>query len=213
MDGAALPEFGVPVDEVVTTAPSEGLVAIAAPKGVSAAVWDRTPTPEFQSWIDGLAPSELPSARLVLHADTVARILPSVFATCGTPASSYRDHLQDDISALAQMFSKLTGAPYLRMRLEIVNTNACRRFHLDAVTVRLVCTYRGQGTQYGLAGENGDPEQIHQVGPSAPILLRGSLWPGTAQSALRHRSPPIEGTGETRLVLVFDPLMGPEEAA
>lgn len=213
MDGAALPEFDVPVDEVVTTASPEGLAAIAAPKGVSAAIWDRTPPPGFQSWIDGLAPSVLPSARLVLHADTVARILPSVFASCGTPASPHRDHLQDDISTLAQMFSKLTGAPYLRMRLEVVDTNACRKFHLDAVTVRLVCTYRGQGTQYGASVDNADPAQIHEVGPSAPILLRGSLWPGAARIALRHRSPPIEGTGETRLVLVFDPLMGPEDAA
>jgi len=45
----------------------------------------------------------------------------------------------------------------------------------------------------------------------APILLRGTLWPEHPRSGLLHRSPPIEGTGETRLVLVLDPVDDPEE--
>jgi hypothetical protein len=51
------------------------------------------------------------------------------------------------------------------------------------------------------------------VATGAPILLRGTLWPGDPPSGLMHRSPPIEGTGETRLVLVLDPVDGPEEEA
>ncbi|MEM6422079.1 MAG: DUF1826 domain-containing protein, partial [Pseudomonadota bacterium] len=39
-----------------------------------------------------------------------------------------------------------------------------------------------------------------------PILLRGKLWPESPASGIVHRSPPIEGTGATRLVLVLDPI-------
>lgn len=45
----------------------------------------------------------------------------------------------------------------------------------------------------------------------APIPLRGTLWPEGPRSGLLHRLPPIEGTGETRLVLVLDPVDDPEE--
>ncbi|HMB12384.1 MAG TPA: DUF1826 domain-containing protein, partial [Roseovarius sp.] len=35
---------------------------------------------------------------------------------------------------------------------------------------------------------------------------------GNPPSGLLHRSPPIEGSGETRLLLVLDPVDDPEEA-
>ncbi|MEW7008160.1 DUF1826 domain-containing protein [Lentilitoribacter sp. EG35] len=34
--------------------------------------------------------------------------------------------------------------------------------------------------------------------------------PETPTSGLLHRSPPIDGTGETRLLLVLDPVSDPE---
>ena len=101
---------------------------------------------------------------------------------------------------------------YLRLRLEaVIQTNACRKFHIDAITARLVCTYRGTGTQYGISTDGHDPDRVFTVPTGAPILLRGTLWPGRPPSGLLHRSPPIEGTGETRLVLVFDPVLNPED--
>ncbi|MEM9762584.1 MAG: DUF1826 domain-containing protein, partial [Pseudomonadota bacterium] len=44
-----------------------------------------------------------------------------------------------------------------------------------------------------------------------PIILRGTQWPETPRSGLLHRSPPIEGTGEARLILVIDPIFDPDE--
>lgn len=103
------------------------------------------------------------------------------------------------------------GAKWLRLRLDVVTTNACRKFHIDAVTARLVCTYRGTGTQYGVSVAGQEPHQIVTVPTGDPIVLRGTLWPETPTSGLQHRSPPIESTGETRLVLVLDPVDDPEE--
>ena len=51
-----------------------------------------------------------------------------------------------DVGSLASIMARLTGRPYVRVRLERVNHNACRYFHVDRVAYRLVCTYRGPGT-------------------------------------------------------------------
>ena len=110
----------------------------------------------------------------------------------------------DDAAALASVFADLFQAPYLRVCLNVVTTNACRKFHIDAVTARLVCTYRGTGTQFGISTDGAEPARVFTVPTGAPIVLRGTLWPEHPKSGLLHRSPPIEGSGETRLVLVLD---------
>lgn len=195
----------------ITEAP-EGLRAFRQP-GCAAAIWHRQPAPGFRSWLDGLAPAVLPRARVILRPEAVRAVAAEVCATAGTPEHPERARLVDDIAALADLFAGLMRARWLRLRLDVVTTNACRRFHVDAVTARLVCTYRGTGTQYGLAPGGGDPARIFTVPTGAPILLRGTLWPERPRSGLLHRSPPIEGTGEARLVLVLDPLDDPEEEA
>ncbi|MEL7183288.1 MAG: DUF1826 domain-containing protein, partial [Pseudomonadota bacterium] len=88
-----------------------------------------------------------------------------------------------------------------------------RKFHIDALTSRLVCTYRGTGTQYGTSLDGDDPRRVFTVQTGAPILLRGTLWPGHPSSGLLHRSPPIEGTGESRLVMVLDPVFDQQDDA
>ena len=122
------------------------------------------------------------------------------------PAAEQLDVLVDDVAALADVFAAIMGVQYLRLRLDVVNDNACCKFHIDAVTARLVCTYRGTGTQYGISTDGQEPKRVFTVPAGCPIILRGTLWPDPPQSGLLHRSPPIEGTGETRLLLVLDPV-------
>lgn len=183
----------------------EGLSAIHRP-GCAAAIWKRTPLPAFQDWIDRLDPSDLPQTRMIIAPEKVREALQKTALICGTPDCPECGMLVDDISALAMIFAELMGAPYLRLRLDIVNSNACRKFHMDAVTARLICTYRGQGTQYGISSDGSDPSRVFSVPACAPIILRGSEWPEEPKSGLLHRSPPIEGSGETRLLLVLDPV-------
>jgi len=188
----------------------EGLSALHRP-GCAAAIWRRQPLPKFQSWIDGLDPDVLPRARVILRPEAVRDAASAVCNAFGTPVGPERDRLVDDIAALADIFAGLMRASWLRLRLDAVTTNACRRFHIDAVKARLVCTYRGTGTQYGISTDGAEPRRVFTVPTGAPILLRGTLWPERPRSGLLHRSPPIEGTGETRLVLVLDPFDDPEE--
>jgi len=183
----------------------EGLAAIHRP-GCAAAIWERAPLPSFQRWVDGLSADRLPSARVLLQPAAVRRAMYELFQGLRLPDCDERAMLVDDVAALADIFSDLMNAPYLRVRLDVISTNACRKFHIDAVRARLVCTYRGTGTQYGISVDGAEPRKVFTVGTSCPILLRGTLWPVTPKSDLLHRSPPIEGTGEARLVLVIDPI-------
>ncbi|GMG85490.1 hypothetical protein LNKW23_47120 [Paralimibaculum aggregatum] len=183
----------------------EGLSAIHHP-GCAAVIWRRQPMPSFQAWVDRLDPAVLPHARMILRPDAVRDAVAETCESAGTPVGPERAMLIDDVAALANLFAGVTKAPYMRLRFDVVTGNACRKFHIDAVSSRLVCTYRGPGTQYGISPDGADPRRVFTVPTGAPMLLRGTLWPERPRSGLLHRSPPIEGTGETRLVLVLDPI-------
>ena len=177
----------------------------------AAAVWQRDMPAQVKSWLAALEPSKLPHARVTVPMAMVAETVREIFDSADVPQGPERDWLEADVNALAEGFASLLNAKFLRIRLDPINTNACRKFHIDAITARLVCTYRGTGTQYGLSTDTQPPSDISTVKTGDPILLRGSLWPDVPHAGLRHRSPPIEGTGETRLVLVLDPVTAVED--
>lgn len=190
----------------------ENLAAFLKP-GCAAALWRRQPERDFMDWVNALPAEQLPQSRVVARPHDIGDVVAGLCETAQTPVSPHRDHFIDDVTALSDIFADLMQAPYLRLRLQAVTTNACRKFHLDAITARLICTYRGTGTQYGISTDGHEPARVFTVATGAPILLRGSLWPEAPVSGLLHRSPPIEGSGETRLVLVLDPVFGAEDEA
>lgn len=190
---------------IVTSAEPDALCAIHRPE-CAVAIWRRGPMPQgFQSWIDSIASDKLPSTRTIVRSDLVCDELLNACMASGVPTCSERDFWINDASALATIFAQIMQTRYLRLRLDVVRDNACRKFHVDALTARLLCTYRGTGTQYGIAGSEAEPREIHTAQTGEPIVLRGKRWPTVPDSRLVHRSPPIEGSGETRLVLVLDP--------
>ncbi|WP_208350656.1 DUF1826 domain-containing protein [Pseudaestuariivita rosea] len=177
----------------------------------AAALWQRQMSPDLLDWMYALPPDQLPKARVIVRPDAVRNVALDICEMSGTPDGTQRTQLIDDVATLADVFAGLMGAKWLRLRFDVVTTNACRRFHIDAVTARLVCTYRGTGTQYGISTNGDDPTRISTVPTGVPIVLRGTLWPTQPKSGLLHRSPPIEGTGETRSVMVLDPVDDPED--
>ena len=199
------------------TAPGIGLassmqdLAVIHDPSCAAAVCKRTFDAGVLSWLDRLEPSRLPKARVILRPDRVSEALEQICDMSKTPDCPERDSLIEDATALATTFAAIMNAPYLRVRIDIITTNACRKFHIDALTARLICTYRGTGTQYGIATDAADPADIFTVPTGSPIVLRGTNWPEHPASGLKHRSPPIEGTQETRSVLVLDPIFDLEE--
>ncbi len=181
------------------------LSAIHEP-GTGVALWTRALPASLQSWLNGLPVEQVPSTRTVIRPSAVPEAVDVAFKAAGTPEGAERDRLADDITRLAEVFAELMAVPYVRVRLENVRDDACTKFHHDRVNARLICTYRGPGTQYGLASTNGDPTTIHDVPAGVPAIFRGALSPAADQLPVVHRSPAIAGTGRTRLVLVIDPV-------
>lgn len=189
----------------------DDLAAIRKP-GCAATIWRRQPPKGFQDWIDGLHPDQLPATRTVLRAGAVGEAVQHLCDVAGMDECEERAWLVADIADLSVRFTDIMRSPYLRLRLGVVNTNACRKFHIDAIMARLICTYRGTGTQYGVSTDGKEPKKVFTVATGAPMVMRGTLWPENPASGLLHRSPPIEGSGETRLVLVLDPVFDMDDA-
>lgn len=105
-----------------------------------------------------------------------------------------------DIVSLARHHAALTGTGRLSLRLEVVETDACRRFHADYVTLRMICTYVGPGTQWHRGAE---PDVVGTVPTGAVAVFKGRML--LDPPTVLHRSPPIMASGERRLMLVVDP--------
>lgn len=169
--------------------------------GIAATIWQRRPQPEFVDWLAGLPPARLPRLRTLATIEAVEAGVQAACDLAATPRGRFRDMLAGDIAALAYITAEITGATLLHLRLEAIGNNACRKFHVDQMRARMLCTYRGSGTQLALPGQEDRPLN---VATGSALLLRGALWPDEGTELL-HRSPPIEGTGETRLLAVIDP--------
>lgn len=116
--------------------------------------------------------------------------------------------LTADIVQLAERFAALMAVPNVRLRLERIETDACRKWHLDYTDLRLVVTYRGPGTQFRLS----EAGAIEQIAEQQVALFKGRDF-GAQHAMISHRSPPIAGTGIVRLVLVIDTPLRPRDAA
>ncbi len=157
-------------------------------------IWNRGAKASVYHDLADVSLDQLPAFRLesVAFADLDAALVPHAAAT---PA------LAADIAELAKLYARLLRLKRLRIRLETVTTDACSRFHVDRVRLRLLTTYVGPGTDWLDAGAAPD-QRIRRLPEGAVALLKGSLWPGSP--GCPHRSPPIKGTGRHRLLLSID---------
>ena len=173
---------------------------------VNLAVWDRT-LPQLLG----------PALRPLAEADpftTVTEDEPNTAVdalAAKLPAAAPLDLLLD-IRRLATIFAETGGA--VRVRLEAITGPACHRWHSDAVGLRLLCTYRGPGTEWlpiaggARAARRIDPKALPcergQLATGAVAILKGEGFRGNAGFGCIHRSPPA-GPGErARLLLCID---------
>lgn len=119
--------------------------------------------------------------------------------------------LGTDIAGLTRRLAAIAECDAVSIRLEIVETDACRRFHADNVTVRLISTFAGRATQWLSnadaaslrSGADLSDLTIRSLTAGDVALFKGRRW--SPDGAIVHRSPPIGATGEQRLLLVIDP--------
>ncbi|MEM9328705.1 MAG: DUF1826 domain-containing protein [Bacteroidota bacterium] len=138
-----------------------------------------------------------------------------------TQAEALHDYplIQEDLKALLQLFGAVTGASSFRLLLATVNSNMCSKFHTDINDLRMLCTYRGPGTLW-LTEDNInrdaldccdeedcliiDEGRIQQAATGAVVILKGAIYPKEDTTPVLHRSPTIEESKESRLLLRLD---------
>jgi hypothetical protein len=133
--------------------------------------------------------------------------------------------LARDIALWSEVLSDLCGCDRIGARWVATETAMCPRFHVDYVTLRLVVTYTGPGTEYVASehvdrGKLGRPslhatdERSGLLRPCARVeaarafdvvLLKGEAWAGNEGRGAVHRSPRVP-PGGARVVLTLDPL-------
>jgi len=189
--------------EVIKSEASKAFMAIHN-HHVEGVIWDRTLPHSVQSHIEKIQNLWDMQSRFYGPVNAVAKTVETLFKEKGISDSPAQNWLVNDIEMLAIQMGTILSASELQLRLEYINDDACRRFHRDNVKARLICTYFGPGTEYGFARPGTQPNSMKSVSIGQPILLKGKLWSKAVDPVLLHRSPPIEGTGQTRLVLVID---------
>jgi hypothetical protein len=134
-------------------------------------------------------------------------------------------HLARDVATWAGVVADLSGSARVGIRLVRTDVAMCPRLHVDRVTLRAVCAYRGMGTEFA-ASEDVDrrwlghaaegrsdaesgllraPGCIQAAGEGDVVLLKGEEWPGNARRGAVHRSP-AASPAHPRVVLTIDPL-------
>jgi hypothetical protein len=111
--------------------------------------------------------------------------------------------LRADVTVLAARFAEVMACPLVSVRLEVVTGDACRKFHADYVKARLISSYAGPGSEWLDNDEAQSPAtaRIRRLSAGDVALFKGRLW---TDRPIIHRSPPLAGTGQRRLVLVID---------
>lgn len=115
-----------------------------------------------------------------------------------------------DVTWLLSAYTCLLGARRVGLRLRVLHSAMCPRFHVDNVPVRLLTTYVGPGSDWleegvvegsGLHLAPAPVDNIQRLRTGDVALLKGEKWLGNEGAGLIHRSPASQ---QGRLLLSLD---------
>lgn len=177
--------------------------------------------PEIREVMEETAMGEPFESNVVLDAKDLD--LSEILAPISHPKA--RHFLKDDITSMITDLAELLGRRHLAAKLGVVPNDGCRKFHTDYVTLRLICTYAGPGTEWvrdeDVRRENlrrtdvdletanrsvlREPDVVNHCGAGDILLLKGEVFEGNRGRGAVHRSPPLTHPSMRRLVLKIDP--------
>lgn len=213
-----------PLPGVVQTSDCDGLSLIATPD-VTLAVWARPAAPEIRAEVAACAALPATALRFELATTQVMRdakaALSGRLAAHGLPAQTCPRWLSDMVDLtrrFAALVSKTLDATAFTLRLEVLADVACPRFHVDQTRLRLLCTYRGPGTEWlppgavdrralGSGAPNAqiaDPAAVRTLAPFWVGILKGERYPGNAGRGQVHRSPALPDGSAPRVLFCLD---------
>ena len=176
----------------------EGLCATGLEGAAELAIWKRPGGAAIRMALESVDFSGFEDVRIDGSADAIRAGLDACLRALPWPGL-IMDYVAGDVIAMLGPLQSI-GAHYT-LRLEYVTDDACRKFHKDETDFRLITTYLGRGTQWR-RGDLESRSQIREIETFHVAMLLGQrcAFPGR----ILHRSPPIEGTGESRFVMVLD---------
>jgi hypothetical protein len=168
------------------------------------AIWERAGFADFGPLVAG-DPEDI-------RFETALADLPALLLAALTESGFAAPHLHatlvNDAALLARHFCDALELVRIELRLEVVRTDACRKFHADYVRARLITTYHGEGTDWlddadaARVAAGAEPLRINRMRAFDVGLFKGKL--GTDHPTI-HRSPPIAESGGARLLMVLNP--------
>lgn len=212
---SAAPRLLPTLTSVILVDDAQQLRDIAHPR-ISLALWRRPADPKIERAVAGLPTERLLNGRIALgstetQAQRMAR-LQCLLQEHAIETAGLGWWLAD-MAMLAELFNGLVkrtlGPRPITARVETLDRVSCPRFHVDRTRLRLLCTYRGPGTEWlpdeevdrgALEGRQPNDRIQHGAQPRAlePFwvgLFKGECFPGNAGRGQVHRSPAVPPDG------------------
>ncbi|WP_310190629.1 DUF1826 domain-containing protein [Pseudomonas hunanensis] len=179
-------------------------------EGVNLAVWQRRLPAQVEDFSTVLASlGQLLSDERIIDVDEDAPVeLPGLLAEAAD-LHGYEAFVAD-VCWLVAAFTCLVGARRIGLRLRVLDGAMCPRFHVDKVTLRLLTTFAGVGSEWLREAEcdradlqrmKPDVDKIQRLSTGDVAILKGERW--TEGAGVIHRSP-MTAAGERRLLLSLD---------
>lgn len=215
---------------------SDDVLRLIHQPAVSLCLWQRWPDVDLAAWMSqGLRSHARVDCYAAGDALDVAAFIEDVLRQAAdpklSPDTALRARFAAEVQRLVDLFRELRpeGRDHmLHLRLAAVDQADCPVLHTDWVTLRMICTYVGAGTEYApahavqraalcrplgsIAETNAailrDPQRLCRMSPFSVGLMKGNGYPGNEGRGLVHRSPP-RGSGR-RIKLIIDSTLPPE---
>ena len=173
-------------------------------------VFRRSLPRELICWLEALPVKRLPSLRILTRAANLPHVLTDADLLGAIEDCPARAMLIADIAAQAALFAGAAKSEWVDVRLEAIHNNACWKFHRDFVSLRLLTTYRGPGTEWvlpshreaALEQQRKYKGSLEKAPAGAVLLFRNDLDEG---EGIVHRSPPVARSKQSRLLLCLSP--------
>lgn len=196
---------------------ADALAAIHASES-PLAIWHRPASAAIGRELTSLPGTPHAGARTRVHAGQAREQLTALLAARLAEAETAFPAWLSDLELLTDTFFQLADGRPITARLETLDRTGCPRFHVDHSCLRLVCAYRGPGTEWldedqvdRVALDSGAPnEAIIRTGcpnrmPTFAVgVMKGSRYPGHADAGLVHRSPAFEPGNPPRVLFCLD---------
>lgn len=183
--------------------------------GTHLSLWSRPVETSIVQEIVNLQASDLQNNRRATSRSSFDADVSALLREQGLDPMAFQS-LRADMSRLISIFSIVSEGRELKFRLLTTDTDDCRRFHLDRLHLRLLCTYQGPGTEW-LTDAQVDREALVRCRPNSEVKRYGeasrfeTFWVGILRGDPKnigygqvHRSPPIADSGRVRVLFSID---------